>query len=641
MKVPSNLREATYSASLAQESGWCDVVTALEAVLIEREVLHDDIDRTVYIAFEFMDGKPCSMGIYSDPSVIIRNHPHRGNSNIYEVLEDALCPTLVMNPMHHALFRYKDRSWQAVRVFDSYKETWNQWRASRTQFNSDRLEWFKQLANDKFEFIHTISLYIMIDQETTEQEIVPLLIGVDSEVVWMMTSRFSDRLNPYSGNNWVELPSCNAEILYRCTRAQLGERANLVEGLTNSLEVAAITQVAEAFYWRYVDGLDKRTENPDVDFSKPQRLQTLSEHTGSSQALKPNTPFLLNRYTKNGHVMLSDNRKVTPALVTIEGAVSSKLNPSVSSIVKSATGSLGQAPTVFAGPSDVDLFTLLRDEIAGYGSIQSTRLKKRMQSLAGLEFHYGRYLPEDLAPHLDYLYFVELGYESWSFHKRQVQQYAEFDLHRHDEPVYDRPSLTSLSVYTGLKTLDLRSCTLDDLNWLETVEGLEELLLGDTNVEDFSPLANATELRYLDLAQTNLKSLAPLLSLTKLDKLNLYSVQIEDISPLSTMKTLKKLTLSHMPICDISCFASLPNLEEVLLAGIDNIKDYSVLSSLPNLKLLSVAETAIKNLSVLPDMPKLETLYLWDCVNVTDLSPLERYGNLKPVNTKGTGVVQS
>ena len=641
MAIPPLLLDAPYSASLTQEPGWRDAVAALEELLAEREVLHQGIERDVYVQLEFVDGNPSSMGIHSDPSFRITNYPNRYNTYLWEVFEGTLCPTLAEKPMHLAMFRYKDGNWQVARIFDSYKETWNVWRASRKQFKSDRQAWFRQLATDNFEIVHEINLFIMIDQKTTEQKIVPLLIGLDDKVVWMMTNGLSDKLNPYSGNNWAELPSCNAEVLFRATRAQLGDAANSVRGLTDSLEVGAITQVAEAFYWRYVDGLEKRTESPDVDFSKPQRLQTLSEHTGSTQALETSTPFLLTRFTENGPLMLSDGRDVTPALVTIEGSLSSRLNPAVSSIVKTMTRKLGKAPKEFAGPSDADLFTLLREEIVAKGSIQAQLLMKRMQNYAALEFHYGRFLPEDLAPHLDYLYLLEFGSASLLHARQQVQKYPEFDPNLHEKPLSERPPLEVLNAYEGLKKLDLRSSRLDNLDWFTSVAWLEEILLSDTNVEDISPLADAPFLRSLDLAQTNIKDLAPLTTLHKLEHLILHGVEIEDISQLSALTNLKTLNVSHMPIKDISCLASLPKLEEVLLAGIDDIKDYSVLSSLPNLRLLSIAQTRIDDLSVLPDIPKLETLYLWDCVNVKDISALDRYANLKPVNTRGTGAVHT
>ena len=639
MTIPPTVRDAPYSAALAAEPGWRDVVRELEVLLADRDILLTDIERTLYIRFEFMDRRPSSMGVYGEPNVTLNDFPTRYNSDIYEVLEDALCPTLDDHPMHFAMFRHKGNKWQAARVVDAYKETWNQWRASRSQCQNDRLEWFKLLAVGEFEAIHVINLFIMIDQETTEQKIVPLLVGVDKKSVWMMTSGFSDRLDPYSGKDWAELPSCNAEVLYRCAREQLGDAVNSVQDLTNSLEVAAITQVAEAFYWSYVDGLDKRAEDSQVDFFKPQRHHTLSKHSSSAQALETDTPFLLTRYTRHGQIPLTDGRRVTPALITVEGALSSNLNPSINAVLKGATGSLGKAPKAFKGPVDIDLFTLVRDEVAAYGKIHTPLLERRLCSFAALEFHFDRFLPEDLAPHVDQLYLAEFGDGSLVHHQRQVVKYDEFDSTLHDRSFDERPLLSSLQVYKGLKTLDLRSSVIDDLSWLGSVDWLEELLLSDATVEDFSPLGHASELRQLDLAQTSLKSLAPLLSLDKLESLSLNSVQIADIGPLSSLTSLKRLALSHMPVRDISALAALPELEEVLLAGIDNIEDYSVLSRLPNLKLLSIAQTRIADLSVLPDMPELETLYIWDCVNLNDLAPLDRYKNLGTVNSRGTGIV--
>ncbi len=641
MTIPPNILKAPYSEALAQADGWCDVVVELESLLIERGILGTDVDRSVWVTFEFMDGLPKQMGIYTEPAIDVKDYPTRYNSDIYVVIEHSLCPVLAENPMHHAMFRYEANQWQAARLFDANLENWNRWRAAREQCNIDRRRWFNGLAKHQFAEVHELTLFIMIDPETTEQIMVPLLVGVDDELVWMMTSYFSDKVNPRAAELWAESCCCNAEILYRCATAQLGDAVHSYHGLTETLEVAALKQVAEAFYWRYVDGLAALTENPDVAFSKPQRLHTLSEHTSESQALEPNTPFLLTRYAENGLIAMSDGRSLTPALVSIEGALSSRLNPAFSSALKSVTGRLGRAPKAFAGPSDKDLFTLLREEIAAHGDVESDLLRKRMQNFAALELYVDRYLPDDLAPHLDYLYLVEFGADNLQFQKREVKKFPEYEENWYPETVLEPPPLQNLQVYTGLKKLDLRSSSLDDLKWLESVDTLEALLLSDTPVADYSPLENLGALKDLDLSQTNLKVLNPVVGLDNLENLRLHRVQIDDITPLASMKSLKSLDLSSMPISDISCLASLPYLEKVLLAGIDEITDYSVLADLPELKVLSIAQTSINDLSILPDMPKLETLYIWDCFNVKDLAPLSRYKNLKPVNRKGTGVVQS
>ena len=647
MRVPANISQAPYQASLAKEPGWCDVIPALEEMLDERGILQSDVDRTMFIRCEFVDGRAGSIGIYGDPSVQVRNHPTVYNSDIYEVLEEFLTPTLSENPMHFALFRYEKGIWAAAKVFDSEKETWNQWRASRAQCKADRLAWFEKLAKNQFEVIHEINLYIMIDQRTTEQVIVPLLIGMEKKTVWMMTSFFSDKLNPRSGNQWSELPTCDSELVYRCSKAQLGEAVNSVKSFTDSLEVAAIKQVAEAFYWRFTDGLKDKAASPNVDFSEPQRFQVLPERTHAAQALEPDSPFLLTKLKDKPELALADGRKICPALVTIEGALSRRLSPGISSLVQSATGGLGKAPKTFSGPNEEGLFSLLRDEIVKHGSIKSEFLKKRMECFAGAEFHLGRFLPDDLVPHLDYMYLVNFGTGSLFHHLRQVEEYVEFKsryanfrAQLDEDPFYERPSLALLNVYKGLKKLDLRDSTVDDLEWLESVDWLEEILLSGSTVKNFAPLATVKGLKNLDLTQTDIESLNVLRSLEKLQTLVLNSVQIEDISLLSSIKSLKKISLSNMPIRDISCLESLVDLEEVFLAGIDDIHDYSVLSLLPKLKMLSIAQTQTADLSILPDMPNLETLYLWDCIHVNDLSPLERYPKLKLVNSRGTGVVQ-
>ena len=52
----------------------------------------------------------------------------------------------------------------------------------------------------------------MINQKATEQKTQLLLTDLEGKAVWMMTNGLSDKLNPYSGNNWAELRSCNADV---------------------------------------------------------------------------------------------------------------------------------------------------------------------------------------------------------------------------------------------------------------------------------------------------------------------------------------------------------------------------------------------------------------------------------------------
>ena len=90
MIVPPPVHTAPYSAALAAEPGWREVVAELEVMLAERDISLADTERTLYIKIEFMNGRPALMGVYGEPEVTIKNFPNRYNSGIYQVLDLSL-----------------------------------------------------------------------------------------------------------------------------------------------------------------------------------------------------------------------------------------------------------------------------------------------------------------------------------------------------------------------------------------------------------------------------------------------------------------------------------------------------------------------------------------------------------------------
>ena len=638
--VPLRVRKADYSLTLAQEAGWNEVVETLTEIFSEHDALNSNknSDTVLYVYFEFMDFLPKTIGIYTEPPSEIFSLSANDRSRIFSDVRYFICPTLEANPAHFAMFRYTEH-WQVARLFDRSKEHYNEWRALRSKNKSDRRDWFQKLAKTDFEYLLEMNLFITIDPKTTLQEVIPLLIGVDKDTVWMMTSFFSDRLSPRSGSNWAKLPTCDAEVLYRCSRKQLGTAVTSVSEIQKTQELIAVEQVVEGFYWRFFDKLETRSGALATDFSEPQRLNTTSKQSRRKLALKAETPFLISSYDKSGKIVLTDGRQVSAMLVTIESTLTPKLSPNVTTKVKKVTGDLGKTPKKFKKPTNkkLDLYTAVRQEIEEHGSIRTKKLKERLESFARLEFYFDRYLPDDLAPHLECLPLYEFSIDNATEDLARTRRSKEYVPERHDMTLLNIPSLEKISVYKGLKEIDLRQSKIGDLEWLESVSWLQKLSIGGSDVLDFTPLASMTNLKSLDLHQTKLKDLSVISSLTNLEELKLSSVQIEDISPLSSLTNLKKLSLGDMPVKDISSLASLKNLEELILNG-TRISDFSTAGELPALKLLGIAETEIDDLSVLPEMPKLETLYIWNCMYVKDLSPLDRYPKLKPVNTNGTGV---
>ncbi len=63
-------------------------------------------------------------------------------------------------------------------------------------------------------------------------------------------------------------------------------------------------------------------------------------------------------------------------------------------------------------------------------------------------------------------------------------------------------SLAPLAVAGGIRTLDLRGCSIDDLSPLLRFDGLETLLLGEADVVNFSLIAEMSSLRAVELPST-------------------------------------------------------------------------------------------------------------------------------------------
>jgi len=261
-----------------------------------------------------------------------------------------------------------------------------------------------------------------------------------------------------------------------------------------------------------------------------------------------------------------------------------------------------------------------------------------METYAGLEFYFSRFLPDDLAPYLEELSFYGTESKNLANHRSAAKTYQDYSEELHGATPAARPDLKLLEAYKGLRRIELREAQISDLSWLEQVNWLKTLMFSShPDMEDFSPLAFATKLEVLHIFSSNMKDLTPLASMSKLEELILFHVPVEDLSPLSTITALKEVSFSDVEVTDISCLAPLHNLEKLILTEVE-LDDYALVSSFPKLKVLGVSKTRIDDLSVLPNIPTLEELFIIDCKNITDLSPLDRYPKLKPVNTRGTGV---
>ena len=162
--VDPQTKNAPYSSELAQTAGWKECVDGLEIVFHDHPALEGEAS-TFYVKFDFMDGKPFSIGARVDPPNRY-NRTHMGAPvDIFEILRESLVPMLAKDPIHHAMFRYnKNESWAVAGTFDETVDQWDKYRARRTQLNELRANWFAQHAcPERFEDMSQINLEILFD----------------------------------------------------------------------------------------------------------------------------------------------------------------------------------------------------------------------------------------------------------------------------------------------------------------------------------------------------------------------------------------------------------------------------------------------------------------------------------------------
>ena len=195
--------------------------------------------------------------------------------------------------------------------------------------------------------------------------------------------------------------------------------------------------------------------------------------------------------------------------------------------------------------------------------------------------------------------------------------------------------LEAISSLSGLTSLSLNACSLDDLGFLAPLGKLTTLSLEDNAIESLEPLAGLRSLKALYLSGNSIGSLEPLYGLdglltldirgraitdTELEKLQSEipgctiltdepSAEVKDLSlgGVSFRSDATELDLSGLGITDISVLAECTALERLDISG-NVISSISALAALPNLKALDISDNEISNLSPLIALSGLESL---------------------------------
>ena len=198
--------------------------------------------------------------------------------------------------------------------------------------------------------------------------------------------------------------------------------------------------------------------------------------------------------------------------------------------------------------------------------------------------------------------------------------------------------LSPLSVFTGLKTLDLSRTGAQDLTPLRNLTRLEVLKLAGTQVADLTPLRYTVGLREINLSQTPLADLSPVGFFPRLQRLFLAHTQVATLDPLADLADLRDLDVRYTPVTDITPLSQCPRLE-VLKISHTFVQQLDALAGLESLHTLYCTHTPIHDLAPLRFVPALRVL-LCDHSRVQALLPLEGLTHLRKVYCDSTRVDQ-
>ncbi|MDO4699830.1 MAG: leucine-rich repeat domain-containing protein [Moraxella sp.] len=179
-----------------------------------------------------------------------------------------------------------------------------------------------------------------------------------------------------------------------------------------------------------------------------------------------------------------------------------------------------------------------------------------------------------------------------------------------------------------LNRLDLKACSIDDIQPLSNLTHLKTIYLSGNNISDIQPLAQLTRLEALLLKENNISDITALTNLRWLTVLSLEKNSICDIQPLANLTSLKALDLDGNTVNSIEPLTRLVWLKELHLKE-NNISDITPLTNLTQLNTLSLDDNNIDNIEPLRVLTQITHLNL-DNNHISDITPLT---NLTQLNT--------
>lgn len=318
------------------------------------------------------------------------------------------------------------------------------------------------------------------------------------------------------------------------------------------------------------------------------------------------------------------------------------------------------------GPADVDLlsvlpeFSLLEDLTIDGGSLTDLRMLKYCPSLRSVSLRSASPLALTGIETLDRLDSLTLSTtelmtnlsllsELTSLRELRINVTGSFDLDRvpalrqlerleisgRHGCSFKLQNVERLSLFVGLKSLNLSTSDVNHVEWIESLRGLRAVNLAATDILDISPLGQVPELEVLDISETPLVDLSRLANLSGLRSLKLPRINFSS-GILAAMPHLRELQL---PCCDTRMLeeaSRLTGLQKLSLWG-EEISKIEPLCNLPKLTSLDLSDTRVEDLSPLASLLDLRELQLVNCP-ITSVGPLERLSRLRRLVLNGSEV---
>ena len=227
-------------------------------------------------------------------------------------------------------------------------------------------------------------------------------------------------------------------------------------------------------------------------------------------------------------------------------------------------------------------------------------------------------------------------FESWGEHRRfHDEHWNEF----YEQPDRtDSMDLSDLSYMTGLTTLVLDNCGIEDLDAFQGLP-LVRLSLKRNRITDIGGISEMKNLKYLYLDQNDVSDLTPLSSCKNLQELSIDETLVEDLSPIEELP-ITYLFVTNTPVRTVDGIDRMANLRDFFISYIPEDEAKS-LGQLHELEMLGIFSSNIDEDFIrdnLNDMPHLNNIDITECGNVKSIDWVTNFPALDYLGLSHTGV---